>query len=149
MSGSNDTARSSVLLGFRAAVVGQTLAVAGQSLLAGLALSGSAVALNAHMVLGGFALLTSLLQLGLALPLRHALPRWIVPASVGLLVGEGIQMASGKLHLFALHLPLGLALFAGLTAFSLWALNAVRVCDCPPNQSSAYPWSARSIGGET
>ncbi|GEM_PF-5998901 len=45
--------RSKISFGFRAAVIGQTLAVAGQALLAGMALSGSANAAEAHMKLGG------------------------------------------------------------------------------------------------
>lgn len=116
--------RSRISFGFRAAVIGQTLTVVGQALLAGLALSGNASALHFHMVLGGLALLTGLMQAGLAFALLDELPRWMVLISVGLLFGEAAQMASGRSHLFALHLPLGVALFAGLTVSSIWVLNA-------------------------
>jgi len=128
--GVSDRSRPGILSAFRAAVIGQTLAVFLQPLLAGLALSGNLGALNAHMMLGGLALLISLAQVVLALFLGNDMPRPAVAASVGLFVGEGAQMASGRLHLFVFHLPIGAALFAGLTLTSLWVLNVVPICDC-------------------
>ena len=125
-----DKPRPGIVSAFRAAVIGQTLAVFLQPLLAGLALSGNLGALNAHMMLGGLALLISLAQVVLALFLGSDMPRPAVAASVGLFVGEGAQMASGRLHLFVFHLPIGAALFAGLTLTSLWVLNVVPICDC-------------------
>ena len=125
-----DKPRPGIISAFRAAVIGQTLAVFLQPLLAGLALSGNLGALNAHMMLGGLALLISLAQVVLALFLGSDMPRPAVAASVGLFVGEGAQMASGRLHLFVFHLPIGAALFAGLTLTSLWVLNVVPICDC-------------------
>ena len=125
-----DKPRPGLISAFRAAVIGQTLAVFLQPLLAGLALSGNLGALNAHMMLGGLALLISLAQVVLALFLGSDMPRPAVAASVGLFVGEGAQMASGRLHLFVFHLPIGAALFAGLTLTSLWVLNVVPICDC-------------------
>lgn len=146
---SNSIWRSTVSFGFRAAVIAQTLAVAGQAVLAGLALSGTASAVDAHMVLGGFALLACLMQMALALALGHELPRWLVFLSGGLAFGQVAQMASGKLHLFALHIPLGVALFAGLTVSSMWALNPVPTSECPYDQISAYGGlSAHLPGGE-
>ena len=128
--GVSDKPRPGIISAFRAAVIGQTLAVFLQPLLAGLALSGNLAALNAHMMLGGLALLISLAQVVLALFLGSDMPRPAVAASVGLFVGEGAQMASGRLHLFVFHLPIGAALFAGLTLTSLWVLNVVPICDC-------------------
>ena len=125
-----DKPRPGLISAFRAAVIGQTLAVFLQPLLAGLALSGNLGALNAHMMLGGLALLISLAQVVLALFLGSDMPRPAVAASVGLFVGEGAQMASGRLHMFVFHLPIGAALFAGLTLTSLWVLNVVPICDC-------------------
>ena len=125
-----DNPRPGIISAFRAAVICQTLAVFLQPLLAGLALSGNLEALNAHMMLGGLALLISLAQVVLALFLGNEMPRPAVAASVGLFVGEGAQMASGRLHLFVFHLPIGAALFAGLTLMSLWVLNVVPICDC-------------------
>ena len=125
-----DKPRPGIVSAFRAAVIGQTLAVFLQPLLAGLALSGNLGALNAHMMLGGLALLISLAQVVLALFLGSDMPRPAVAASVGLFLVEGAQMASGRLHLFVFHLPIGAALFAGLTLTSLWVLNVVPICDC-------------------
>src|SRR5713101_5232647 len=96
------------------------VAVVGQALLAGLALSGDAGALGAHMVNGGLALLISVVQVVFGLLGKSQLPRWALIASVALFLGEGAQMASGRLHLFVVHLPLGLALFAGLAPLVLW-----------------------------
>jgi hypothetical protein len=96
------------------------IAVLVQAALAGLALSGYGRALSAHMVNGALSLLISLLQVGFGVLLKNQLPRWALRVSVVLLGGEGIQMASGRLQLFAVHLPLGLALFAGLVPLVLW-----------------------------
>jgi hypothetical protein len=106
---------------FRACVVGQAITVFVQAVLAGFALSGNPSTLSAHMVNGGIALLISLLQVLSAVPLRKDLPRWVFAASLGLLVAEGVQMFSGRIHLFALHMPLGVALFGGLAPLVVWA----------------------------
>jgi hypothetical protein len=52
--------------------------------------------------------------------LAHA-PEWLIAASIGLTAAEGFQMASGRLQLFALHLPLGTALFGASIALAIWA----------------------------
>jgi hypothetical protein len=127
---------SAILFGFRLAVLAQTLAVISQALLAGLALSGNAGALKTHMELGGLALLASVGQLAFSLLLRRELPSWIVSASAGLAIGEGVQMVSGRLHLFALHLPLGAVLFAGLTVSSLWAIGGTPVTFDHPREGA-------------
>ena len=128
-SGTKDNWQSAMAIGFRAAAIGQMTAVLGQALLAGLALSGDASALSAHMANGALGLVISLLQVLFAVPLRisNHLPRWALVASLGLLLSEGVQMASGRLHMFAVHLPLGLALFAGLVSvvFYVRAADAV------------------------
>ena len=96
------------------------VAVLGQAPLAGLALSGDGSAVAAHMINGGVALSMSALQVVFGVILKNQLPRWVLTTSFGLLLGEGIQVASGRLHLFVVHLPLGLALFAGLARLALW-----------------------------
>jgi hypothetical protein len=120
MFGGNDDWRSGIALGFRVAVIGQMIAVLCQALLAGLALSGDAAALSAHMLNGGLAVLISVLLVVFGVLLKNQLPRWALAVSVALLGGEGVQMASGRWHLFVVHLPLGLALFAGLVSLVLW-----------------------------
>ena len=112
---------------FRACVVGQAIAVFGQAVLAGSALSGNQSALSAHMVNGAIAVLISLLQVLSAVPLRKDLPRWVIAASLGLLVAEGLQMYSGRIHLFALRLPLGVALFGALVPLVVWASSTRRL----------------------
>ena len=140
--------RSGISSAFRAAVIGQTLAVFLQPLLAGLALSGDLGALNAHMVLGGLALVISVVQVVLALSPGHDVPRPAIAASVGLFLGEGVQMASGRLGLFVLHLPVGATLFAGLTLMSLWALNVVPICDCRQSVTTRASPARSMIGGD-
>jgi hypothetical protein len=146
--GSIDNWQSTALFGFRAAVLGQTVAIAAQAVLAGLALSGYSTALAAHMMVGGFALFISVVQVALALLLEREVRREALVASAGLLIGEGVQMASGRLHLFAVHLPLGVALFAGAVMLSLWAMDVVPACDCPPSRVTVGRWAGSSIGDE-
>lgn len=128
--GISNKPRAGSISAFRAAVIGQTLAVFLQPLLAGLALSGNLRALNAHMMLGALALIISLVQMVLALFLGNVIRRPAIASSVGLFLGEGAQMASGRLHLFVFHLPIGASLFAGLALSSLWVLNLVPISCC-------------------
>jgi hypothetical protein len=94
--------RSGIARGFRAAALGQAIVVLGRAALAGLAL------------------LISLFQGVLGILLKSLLPRWAVRVSLGLFLGEAIQMASRRLHLFVVHFPLGVALFAGLVPLAVW-----------------------------
>jgi asparagine N-glycosylation enzyme membrane subunit Stt3 len=121
--GDSNGRQSLSAIGFRVAATAQLIAVLAQALLAGLALSGNASALAAHVSNGGLALLICLLQLVFALLLSRSNQRlrWLVVASAALFLGEGMQMASGRLHLFVLHLPLGVVLFGGLGPFVVWA----------------------------
>lgn len=136
VSGTEGNWQSAMALGFRVAAIGQTIAVLGQALLAGLALSGNAGALSAHMANGALALVIALLQVLFAVPLKisNHLPGWALVASLGLSFGEVIQMASGRLHLFAVHLPLGLALFAGLVSLVFWVGTTREVAEIAGDQ---------------
>ena len=139
--------RSAILLGFRATVVGQMIALFGQALLAGFALSGNSASLTAHLMIGGVAVVFSILQVVFVLFLRNKLPEWVLAVSAGLLLGEIAQMASGRRCLFVVHLPLGLALFATLVALVLWIAK-----DMPfihnTNAVPGDPAVKLSIGGE-
>jgi hypothetical protein len=115
--------RSVALFGFRASAVGQMIAVFGQAVLAGLALSGSPGALDAHMMNGAIAVVFSIAQVVFGLLSRSELPRWALAASIGLLLGEGAQMASGRFYWLAVHLPLGVALFAMLVPLIVWIVR--------------------------
>jgi hypothetical protein len=119
----SDNWRSAILIGFRAAAGGQMVAVFAQALLGGLALSGNSGALTAHMVNGALALVLSIVQMVFGLLLKSKLPPWVLAASVGLFLGEMAQMASGRRYLFAIHFPLGLALFATLVPLMLWIVR--------------------------
>jgi hypothetical protein len=147
-SGTKEKWRSGIALGFRAMVIGQTIALFGQALIGGLALSGEASALDAHMVNGGIALVISLAQVVFGLLMKGQLPRWALIASVTLLFGEGMQMASGRLHLFFVHLPLGLVLFAGLVPVVLWIVAGGAAAEEAGNEAAVRSSRPKlSIGG--
>jgi hypothetical protein len=75
------------------------------------------------MFVGGAAFSISAVQVVLAFLLRRLAyaPGWLIAASIGLTAAERLQMASGHLQLFALHLPLGTALFGASIALAIWA----------------------------
>jgi hypothetical protein len=108
--------------GFRLAIAAQAIALLAQATSAGFALSGRTDALTAHMSIGGTAFLISAAQVVLAFLLRRSgrAPGWLIAASVGLMAAEGLQIASGRLQLFALHLPLGAGLFGASSALAIW-----------------------------
>ena len=136
-----------MLLGFRASAVGQMVAVFSQALLAGFALSGNSGSLTAHTVNGGVALVFSIVQVVFGLLLRNKLPKWVLAASLGLLLGEMAQMASGHRHWFAVHLPLGLALCAILVPLDLWIANEAAFTH-GMSGVGGDPAGKLSIGGE-
>jgi hypothetical protein len=108
---------------FRATATAYALAAAAQPLLAGLLLSGSFSALKAHEVtgqaVGGLGILT----------LICAILLWqvgggsvaAVRISGGLLVGVVLQIILGYDRLLALHVPLGVAMVAGIGRLALFA----------------------------
>jgi hypothetical protein len=120
---------------FRLVIAAQATALLPQALLAGLGLSGSEAARDAHMSLGGTILVVSAAQVIAALLLRRSvrISRWPVVASIGLSVADVVQMVAGRLQLFALHLPLGVALFGasiGLAIYA-WAWRPVQMAELP------------------
>ena len=118
------------VISFRMAASAPVLAMFAQVVLAGLAFSDSAIALTAHMLNGAAAVLASAVQTGFAVLLWRwrEVPRWPLIASVAVLAGELSQMVSGRFHVSALHLPLGVGLFGALTVlvFSAWSLRLER-----------------------
>jgi hypothetical protein len=112
-----------LIRGFRLAIAVQAIALLAQATLAGFALSGRTDALSAHMSVGGAAFLISAVQVVLVFLLRRLAraPGLLIAASIGLTAAEGVQMASGRLQLFALHLPLGAGLFGASIALAIWA----------------------------
>jgi hypothetical protein len=97
------------------------------------------------MTNGGLALLISVVQVVFGVLGKNQLPRWAPIASVALFLGEGIQMASGRLHLFALHVPLGLALFARLAPL-VWWITTGRSVPIAENASEKVGVRAPSVG---
>jgi hypothetical protein len=114
------------LIGFRIAASAQAIGMFAQAVLAGLALSGSAMALTVHMLNGAATLLASAVQTGVGVILWRSrdIPRWPLIASVAVLAGQVSQMASGRFHAFALHFPLGVGLFGVLTVLVHWAWSS-------------------------
>jgi hypothetical protein len=109
------------------ALVLQATALMAQAVLAGLALGG-APALGAHWAVGGASLLLALVQVGAALLLwrsRRA-PAWLFAANLLFLAADGAQAAAGRAHAFAVHLPLGVALFAAAAGLSIWSWDLMR-----------------------
>ena len=108
---------------FCSAIAAQVGAILAQAFLAGSALSGNEPALRAHMVLGVATLLASAVQAITAFLLTRAaqIPKWLVGASIAFLVADAVQMAAGRLQLFSLHLPLGVALFGAAAALGIYA----------------------------
>ena len=110
--------------GFRLAIAAQAVALVVQTIWAGLALSGcSTDALAARMLVGGIIFVISAAQVVLMFLLWRVaqVPGWLTAASVGLIVADGLQMASGRLQIFAIHLPLGAGLFGAPIALAIWA----------------------------
>jgi hypothetical protein len=114
------------VISFRIAASAQAIAMFAQTVLAGMALSGSAMALTAHMFNGAATVLASAMQAGFAVLLWRSrqFPRGLLIASVALLAGQLSQIVSGRFHVFALHLPLGVGLFGVLTVLVFWAWSS-------------------------
>jgi hypothetical protein len=118
----------------RATTAAQVAVLLAQALLAGLALSGSAVALAAHMMVGGASLLIAVLQAGAAVLAWRSTKASAgrATASIGFLALVVLQMAAGRLQALVVHLPLGLAMFAA----SAWlAIQAWRPLPAPAPRS--------------
>jgi hypothetical protein len=135
---------------FRLVIAAQAAALLPQALLAGLGLSGSEAALDAHMSSGGAILLLSAVQVLAAFLLRRSsrIPRWPVVASIGLLVADAVQMVAGRLQLFALHLPLGVALFGASIALAIyaWAWRPTQIAKLPGARAGEIALSGLAIG---
>jgi hypothetical protein len=108
---------------FRGALVLQVIVVFAQSLLAGVALSGDAIALRVHMVGGAASLIIAVVQVVAAILLvgLASSPGWLVPVNIAFLIAEVLQMAAGRLGLLGIHLPLGGALFGAAVAQAVYA----------------------------
>jgi hypothetical protein len=111
-----------IVSGFRLAASAAALAMLAQSIFAGLALSGHSAALEAHMINGAAVFLLTVAEVVFATLLRrsNALPRWPLIASTVLLIGQMLQMVSGRFLLLSAHIPLGVGLFGLMTVLACW-----------------------------
>jgi|SRR5579872_2178440 len=108
---------------FQAVLGLQAAVLLTQALLAGLALSGVNVALDAHRLTGAASLLVAIVQVAIVVLLWRArwAQRWLVAANVGFLLAEVAQAGAGYRHLWSLHLPLGAGMFGAAIAMALRA----------------------------
>jgi hypothetical protein len=146
MDGTNSAANTAMNLAtaFRWVTATQLATLLTQALLAGLALSGSATALSAHMGVAAAALVISFAQAALAFLWRRAgAPGWPLAISLLLLVAEIPQMASGRWQLFVLHLPLGVALFGSTLALAIYVSGWCRQIAVPLEARAEYPLNGR------
>ena len=135
---------------FRLVIAAQAAALLPQALLAGLGLSGSKAAVDAHMSFGGAILLLAAAQVIAAFLLRRStrIPRWPVVASIGLSVADAVQMGAGRLQLFALHLPLSVALFGASIGLAIhaWAWRPAQIAELPAARAGEVALSGLPIG---
>jgi hypothetical protein len=114
---------SSIAAGFRFAASAAAAAMLVQAVLAGLALSGHSLALSAHMLNGAAVFILSVAEMVFAILLRrrNELPRWPFVAGAAVLLGQILQMASGRFLFLSAHVPLGVGLFGLMTVLAYWA----------------------------
>jgi hypothetical protein len=93
-----------------------------QFIFAGEMLGGSDLAVNLHDVTGLVVFIVGLVQLTIfiRLKLRRLCPSWLVVSNLMLITSELIEGACGHSHILWLHVPLGLAIFAGITRQFYW-----------------------------
>lgn len=98
----------------RATVTALALAVFAQPVLAGLFLGGNADMIGVHGGIGALIELLALVQIIVAVVFWRAGhgPAWPILAGAGIFLAVFAQAAAGYVRLLALHLPLGVTLFA-------------------------------------
>jgi hypothetical protein len=137
---------TSLAVAFRLAIAARALALLAQATLAGLALSGrGTIALAAHMLVGGTIFVISAAQVVLVLLLWRVAqaPGWLIVVSAGVMAADGLQMASGRSQIFALHLPLGAGLFGASIALGIWAWISRSSQSAAQSQSKNAPLTFR------
>jgi hypothetical protein len=111
-----------ISIGFRIAASAAAAAMLVQAVLAGLALSGRPAALKAHVFNGAAVFILSVAQMVFVILLRRRSDRrWPLIASATLLLGQMLQMASGRFLLLSAHIPIGVGLFGLMTILAYWA----------------------------
>ena len=59
----------------------------------------------------------------IALKVKGMCPAWLVLSNIGILLAEVVEAACGHFHILAVHVPLGLAIFGGITRQLYWAMR--------------------------
>jgi hypothetical protein len=91
-----------------------------QSVLAGQFLAGSDGAVAYHESTGWAIVTVCLLQIVAAAMLKGA-PLWLVISSVGVFLGEALQIGTGYGRFLNVHIPLSLLLAAGVMGQVAWS----------------------------
>jgi hypothetical protein len=105
----------------------QAFVIYGQGVLAGSFLSGSDFAVSLHEIGGWIALFLALGQLFLLIGTsgrRYGL--WLLTSSVGIVLGEALQLGSGYGHFLQVHIPLAVFIVGGITWQIFWIFQHPR-----------------------
>jgi hypothetical protein len=105
----------------------QAFVICGQGVLAGSFLSGSDSAVSLHEIGGWIAFLLALAQLFLLIGAsgrRYGL--WLLMGSLGIVLGEALQLGSGYGHFLQVHIPLAVFIVGGITWQILWIVQHPR-----------------------
>ncbi|HYZ84150.1 MAG TPA: hypothetical protein VE621_07090 [Bryobacteraceae bacterium] len=105
-------------------LIGTVAAMLAQAAFAGRLLIGDSESRLLHSVTAKVLVWLAISQLVVVAALwrRSAAPRWLLAASVFLLLSEVLEYSAGELHNVALHVPLGVALFGAAIRQLLWSL---------------------------
>ena len=108
----------------------QVLIIFAQGVLAGSFLSGSDSAVSFHEFGGWMALAFALAQLSLLMTAagrRYGL--WLLMSSVGIVLGEALQLGSGYGRFLQVHIPLAVLIVGGISWQILWIVQYPRTVE--------------------
>ncbi len=108
---------------FRAVVAINLLVIFIQFIFAGQMLSGNSLAAKLHGFTGLLLLALRAIQMAplIALRVKGMCPGWLVLSNIGVLLAEVVEAVCGHFHILAVHVPLGLAIFGGISRQLYWA----------------------------
>jgi hypothetical protein len=113
---------------YRTVVLVNFLVIFAQFAFAGQMLGGNGSAVALHGYTGVLLVLIGLVQAALSIGLKakRIAPTWLVVANVGIVAAEVTEAVCGHFHHVALHVPLALAIFAGVMRQLFWAMRETR-----------------------
>jgi hypothetical protein len=114
---------------FRAAVTGEAVFAFAQAVLAGGFLAGHYELLAQHRDNATITGIVELVVLAAAVVQWKpgGGPLWPVAVSAGLFAAEAVQILLGYARVLVVHIPLGVAVIAGITLLLVWAWRAPEV----------------------